>query len=70
MKDMILKTTNSFIWGEKDKRHRSRWEIMTRAPERGSSGVKYPVSIIYATKISMLVKLTSIGRQPWMRRIE
>ena len=70
MKGEILKTIKKIIWRGKGKIPRIRWEIMTREPEEGGAGIKDPLTMIDAAKISTLVKLIIRRRNPWMRWIE
>ena len=38
--------------------------------DQNRTGIKYPITILYAIKINMLKKLITRDRQPWMRWIE
>ena len=58
-----------FIWGG-NKKARVIWEIMLKSPTDGGTGIRDPVIAIEARRISLLKKLISQDRQPWMKWAE
>ena len=59
-----------FIWGGENKKARVIWEIMLKSPTEGGTGIRDPVMAIEARRISLLKKLISKDRQPWMKWVE
>ena len=43
------------MWGGDNKKARVRWEIMTKHPNEGGTGIKDPIAIPDAAKIDMLI---------------
>ena len=58
------------MWGGENKKARVCWEIMTKYPNEGGTGIKDPTNMLDVAKINMLKKLITRDRQPWMRWIE
>ena len=54
MKNRIRKKIKDFMWGGENKNTRVRWEILTKHPNEGGTGIKYPITILDAAKINML----------------
>ena len=59
-----------FIWGGENKKARVIWEIMLKSPTEGGTVIRDPVMAIEARRISLLKKLISKDRQPWMKWVE
>ena len=54
MKNRIRKKIKDFMWEGNYKKAPVRWEIMTRNPNEGGTGIKDPIAIIDAANIIML----------------
>ena len=54
----------NIMWGGKNKKARAPWEIMSKHPNEGGTGIKDPTAILDAEKINMLKKLVTGDRQP------
>ena len=44
------------MWGGENKKARVRWQIMTKHPNEGGTGIKDPIAILDAAKINMKLK--------------
>ena len=58
------------IWGGSNKKASVRWKIMTEKSEEGGTGIRDTILTLDAAKVTMLQKLMSRKRQPWMIWIE
>ena len=54
MKNIIRKKIKDFMCGGENKKARVRWEIMTKNPNEGGTGIKDPITILDEAKINML----------------
>ena len=54
MKIRIRKKIKDFMWGGENKKACVRWEIMTKHPNEGGTGIRDPITILDAAKINML----------------
>ena len=70
MQKIIRKKIKEFIWGGENKKARVMWEIMLKDPKEGGTGIRDPIIAIEARRISILKKIITGDRQPWMRYIE
>ena len=67
MKENIRRKIKEFMRSGPKKKARVKWEVTTKHPDEGSTGVKDPIITIDAIKINMLKKLISRDRQQWMQ---
>jgi hypothetical protein len=70
VKKKIMDAFKAFVWKGKEKRARVRWEVMIKGVDEGGIGVKDPIIALDSAKVSMLVRLMTRDRQPWMKWIE
>jgi len=70
MQNIIRKKIKEFIWGGENKKARVIWEIMLKHPKEGGTGIRDPIIAIESRRISILKKIITRDRQPWMRYIE
>ena len=58
------------MWGGPNKKPRIRWDIMLLPVQDGVTGIEDRIMTIDAGKITILKRLITRNRQPWMRFIE
>ena len=70
MESKMRKIFKAFMWGGPDKRPRLKWGILLLPEKEGGTGLKDPILTLDAAKITILKRLITRNRQPWMRWVE
>ena len=66
----LRKVFKTFMWGGPAKKPRLRWDILLQPEQDGGTGLKDPIINLEAAKISILKRLITRDRQPWMKWVE